>query len=125
MIDKIEVGKKYLDGYGKKVIATAVGENFALYKLVDECGEWNHSVEYVLEHWNEIERETITLTEYVCRYGNIRFLTDDLEFVSCFKFEQKVLKKTLDAEGYKCHKAPNARSYRVYADTLEPVEEGE
>jgi len=124
MINKIEVGKKYMYDYDViEVLAVGKEKVFYEYTEKEDEPEFIKYISYALEHWNELERETITLTERVCRYGNIRFLTEDLEFVSCSKFEQKVLKKTLDAEGYKCHKAPNARSYKVYADTLERVKE--
>ena len=81
------------------------------------------TLEGALRQWNEIVRETITLTEYVCDGGYVRFLTDDLRFISFHGMQPKKL-NIVDYKD-KCHKAPKARSYKVYADTLELVEEEE
>jgi len=116
MIEKIEVGKKYENGY-QAVEVLYVGENIVLYKYDNGTESYIHT-KHALEHWNEIERETITLTEYICDVGFTRFLTEDKECIT-----QGGIENDLD-EVYlpdKCHKAPNARSYKVYADTLEPV----
>jgi len=120
MIDEIEAGKTYLDEKGEKVVTTAVGEKTFLYKYTGKPAEWSSTIDFGLKRWNEIERETITLTEYVCVGSVTEWLTPDFKYID-FCRNQNILNPVNYPE--KCHKAPNARSYKVYADTLEPVKE--
>ena len=119
MIDKIEVGKKY--EYGLETITvTYKSEQLVVYKYLKNKMESATSTNYALKKWNEIERETITLTEYVCDSGAILFLTDNFMYIDFYEVKNR-LKGISFKDIKKCHKAPNARSYKVYADTLEPV----
>jgi len=120
MIDKIEVGKKYKYGL-ETITVTYKSEQLVVYKYLKNERECTTSTNYALKKWNEIERETITLTEYVCNCGRTGWLTDEKEFIE-FSNTGNTLNGSI-AYPNKCHKAPNARSYKVYADTLEPVGE--
>jgi len=119
MIDKIEVGKKYIYIY-EVIEVLAVGKEKVFYKYTEKENEFVKYIKIALKDFEEIERETITLTEYVYDYGSTVWLTPDFKFIA---FVSNNPNKLVDAScKEKCHKAPDARSYKVYADTLEPVE---
>jgi len=119
VINKIEVGKKYI--YADDVIEVlAVGKEkvFYVYEEKEDDNEFVKYIKIALKDFEEIERETITLTEYVCDGGYTIWLTPDFKYVTFFG-NQNGLFEVIYKE--KFIKAPNARSYKVYADTLEPV----
>ena len=118
MINKIEVGKKYKKN-SDIVEVVYIGADALVYKKEDKKEGFCFK-QLALTNWNEIEQETITLTEYVCDDGCVAFLTENKEYISLGNIENNLVEMYLPE---KCIKAPNARSYRVYADTLEPVEE--
>jgi len=120
MIDKIEVGKKYKHGLGI-IEVLGIGREKVFYEYIDKENQ-NELTKYIyhaLENWNEIERETITLTEHICDNSCIIFLTNDFKYIALHTTKPNNLIEIQYKE--KCIKAPNARSYKVYADTLEPV----
>jgi len=121
MIDKIEVGKKYIYSYDViKVLAIGKEKVFYEYEVKKENqNEFTKYIDHALKNWNEIERETITLTEYICDNSCIIFLTNDFKYIALYTTKPNKLIEIQYKE--KCIKAPNARSYKVYADTLEPV----
>ena len=62
-----------------------------------------------------VERETITLTEYICDNSCIIFLTNDFKYIALYTTKPNNLIEIQYKE--KCIKAPNARSYKDNSDT--------
>ena len=120
MIYKIEVGKKYIYAYDViEVLAVGKEKVFYAYEEKENDNEFVKYIKIALKDFEELDRETITLTEHICNYGAVNFLTNDLKLICYYSNEKNKLIEIQYKE--KCIKAPNARSYKVYADTLEPV----
>jgi len=115
-----------LDG---KIVKSPEG---GLYKYTDKIMFLNEENEWVKAHgFNthsefkvvEPTQETITLYEHICDCGEVKFLTKSREYIMFFKD-----KNELRSVGYldKCRKVYSngvCREVKVYADTLEYVQE--
>jgi len=68
------------------------------------------------------EREKIELREYICNYGEVKFLTKDLNRINLYLKRNEL---TTPYHKEKCTLAPNYRTIYAWADTLEYCKEGE
>jgi len=73
----------------------------------------------------EPERETITFYEHICDRGHIIFLTEDNEYLSFYRPNNVLNEISYSEKCRKLYRNGICQEVKVYADTLEYVQEGE